>query len=113
MVSAGSAGGYLAGEVKLPFPDALLTIFILALFSGICLLGIRESSRFALVIMSCHLVTMSVIAITAMVRWGINGNMVLTANWHAAQPSSSTEIVKQIFFGVSLGFLGNTGNYAD
>lgn len=110
MVSAGSAGGYLAGEIELPFPEALLPVFILVLFSGICLLGIRESSRFALVIMTNHLLTMSILAVTAIVRWGMNGNSILTANWQAAQPSSPVEIAKQIFFGVSLGFLGNTGN---
>ena len=111
-MSAGSAGGYLAGEVNLPFNEALLTVFILILFSAICLLGIRESSGFALTIMTAHIITMSVIAITAIVRWGIIGNSVLTANWYAAQPSSAIEIFKQIYFGVSLGFLGNTGNYS-
>ena len=93
----------------LPFPEPMLTVFILVLFSGIYLLGIRESSRFALVIMTFHIVTMSVVAITAIVRWELNGNTVLAANWFAAQPSSHKEIIKQIFFGVSLGFLGNTG----
>jgi amino acid transporter len=109
IVSAGSAGGYLAGEINLPFPDALLAVFILILFSGICMLGIRESSKIALTIMAFHLVTMIVLAITAIVRWGIIGNSLLSANWHAAQPSSASQIAKQILFGVSLGFLGNTG----
>jgi hypothetical protein len=109
VVSAASAGRYLAGEVTLPFPEALLTVFILVIFSAICLLGIRESSGFALTIIACHLATIFTLAVTATVRWGINGNLMLTANWHAAQPSSTAEIVKQIFFGISLGFLGNTG----
>lgn len=109
MVSAGSAGGYLAGEVELPFPNALLPVFFLLVFSCVCLLGIRESSRVALGIMTFHIVTMTSIAIASMVRWGINGNSILAANWHAAQPTSALEIVKQIFFGISLGFLGTTG----
>lgn len=88
-----------------------MTVFILVLFSAICLLGIRESSKVALTIMSFHILTMLVIAITAMVRWGINGNSTLSENWHAAQPPSPEQIIKQIFFGVSLAFLGNTGNY--
>jgi amino acid transporter len=109
VVSAGSAGGYLAGEVSLPFPDALLTVFILLLFSCVCLLGIRESSTVALTIMISHLVLMVTLGITSIVRWAMTGNSVLAANWHAAQPASAGEIVKQIFFGISLGFLGNTG----
>lgn len=109
VVSAGSAGGYLVGEVSLPFPDALLTVFILIIFSGVCLAGIRESSGVALTIMTFHVVTMVVLAITAMVRWGLTGNAILAANWYAAQPGSAGQIAKQILFGVSLGFLGNTG----
>jgi hypothetical protein len=112
VVSAGSAGGYLAGEVNLPFSQALLPVFILILFSGVCLLGIRESSVVALTIISFHIVTMVVLAITSIVRWGINGNSLLAENWAAAQPGSASEIARQIFYGVSLGFLGNTGNFS-
>jgi amino acid transporter len=109
VVSAGSAGGYLAGEVDLPFPEALLTVFILLLFSGVCMFGIRESSTVALTIMTSHIICMTTLGITCIVRWSMTGNSVLAANWHAAQPTSTAGIVKQIFFGVSLGFLGNTG----
>jgi len=109
VVSAGSVGGYLAGEIHLPFPQALLTVFILVLFSGVCLFGIRDSSALALTIQTVHLTTMFALAIGAMVRWGINGNIILSSNWQAAQPSSASEIAKQIFFGVSLGFLAYTG----
>jgi hypothetical protein len=87
----------------------LLPIFILILFSGVCLLGIRESSGVALTIISFHLITMIVLALTSIIRWGINGNSVLAENWTAAQPGSASEIARQIFYGVSLGFLGNTG----
>jgi hypothetical protein len=109
VISAGCAGEYLAGEVDLPFPAALLTVFILVLFTCICLLGIRKSSSVALAIMIFHLVTIATVAITAIARWGFTGNSVLAANWHDAQPTSVKEIVRQIFFGVSLGFIGNTG----
>jgi glucan phosphoethanolaminetransferase (alkaline phosphatase superfamily) len=109
VVSAGSASGYLAGDVQLPFPKAVLTVILLLVFASICLLGLRESSRVAMGILTIHIVTMISLAITSMVRWGINGNAVLIANWYAAQPSSAGEIAKQIFFGASLGFLGSTG----
>ena len=109
MVSAGSVGGYLAGEFQLPFPRALLTVFVLVFFSGVCLLGIRDSSALALIIQTIHLLTMLILALAALVSWGINGNGILATNWVNAQPSSTAEIVKQIFFGVSLGFLAYTG----
>ena len=73
------------------------------------MLGIRESSGVALTIISFHLVTIVVLAITSIARWGINGNSLLAENWAAAQPGSAREIALQIFYGVSLGFLGNTG----
>jgi hypothetical protein len=109
VVSAGSAGGYLEGEITLPFPAPLLTVFILILFSCVCLFGIRESSRVALMIMAFHLATISIVALTSVVRWGMIGNSLLSENWATAQPGSAGAIAKQIFFGVSLGFLGNTG----
>jgi len=111
VVASGSAGRYLAGEANLPFPEALLTVFILILFSAICLLGIRESSKVALAIMAFHILTILVVAMTSIVRWGINGNSLLWENWSAAQPASTAEIFKQIFYGISLGFLGNTGSH--
>jgi len=86
-----------------------LTVFILVLFSAICLLGIRESSKVALAIMAFHILTILVVAITSIVRWGINGNALLSENWFAAQPPSTADIFKQIFYGMSLAFLGNTG----
>ena len=86
-----------------------MTVFILVLFSAICLLGIRESSKVALAIMAFHILTILVVAITSIVRWGINGNALLSANWFAAQPPSTADIFKQIFHGMSLAFLGNTG----
>jgi len=109
VISAGSASGYLAGEVHLPFSATLLTVFILLLFAAICFLGIHESSRFGLIILIIHLATMFVIAIAAVVRLGIYGNSLLVANWHAAQPSSLAEALKQIFLGASIVFIGNTG----
>jgi hypothetical protein len=69
----------------------------------------RESSGIALAIMTLHGVTISTIAISAIVHWGKNGSSQLAENWHLAQPASAADIGKQIFFGVSLGFLGNTG----
>jgi len=63
----------------------------------------------SLAILSIHVLTMCVIAIMAMVRWGKTGSTTLRENWAAAQPGSASGIARQIFFGVVLGFLGNTG----
>jgi hypothetical protein len=87
----------------------VLTILVLVSFSGICLFGVRDSSAVALTILTFHLGTMFAVAVAAVVRWGINGNSTLSSNWIAAQPASIAEIVKQIFFGVSIGFLAYTG----
>jgi amino acid transporter len=93
----------------LPFPVSLLTVFILVLFSGICLLGIQGSSRVSLTILTFHVLTMFVIAIMAIIRWAKMGSDTLRENWTAAQPGSANGVAQQIFFGVVLGFLGNTG----
>ena len=109
VVSAGSASSYLVGEVSLPFPEIILPVLVLIFFGCLCLFGIRESSRVALAIFLCHLTVVTMLGIASIVRWGINGNSLLSQNWHAAQPPTLSALIKQMFFGVSLGFLGNTG----
>ena len=47
--------------------------------------------------------------VAGVVEWGRQGNATLFANWHAGQPQSSSEIAKQIFQGICIGFLGVTG----
>ena len=59
--------------------------------------------------MIIHLSTIATIAIAATVHWGKTGSSQLIENWNLAQPGSANAIAKQIFYGVCIGFLGNTG----
>jgi hypothetical protein len=54
VVSAATAIIYLSGEVKLPFPLIAGTLLVLVLFAVICLSGLKESARVALVLLSAH-----------------------------------------------------------
>lgn len=111
VVSAATASTYLAGEVALPFPDWVGTAIVFLLFVCISLSGLRDSARIALSVLSFHALTMLVLIIFAVVHWGRIGNGQIQENWHIglARHGSSAEILKQIYYGFSLGMLGLTG----
>lgn len=128
VVSAATASTYLAGEVALPFPDWVGTAIVFLLFVCISLSGLRDSARIALSVLSFHVclleyhkhqpnfsyfqaLTMLVLIIFAVVHWGRIGNGQIQENWHIglARHGSSAEILKQIYYGFSLGMLGLTG----
>jgi uncharacterized membrane protein YkvI len=54
VVSAATASTYLAGEVVLPFPAWVGAVIVIVIFVLISLLGIRDSARLALTILSFH-----------------------------------------------------------
>jgi amino acid transporter len=55
VVSAAAAAVYLSSEApSLPFPAWVGAVIVLVLFTIISLLGIRESTRVALVVLSVH-----------------------------------------------------------
>src|SRR4051812_28789422 len=55
VVSAATAATYLAGEVpSLPFPTWVGAVIVLVLFTIISLMGVRESARIALAVLSLH-----------------------------------------------------------
>jgi len=55
IVSAATAAAYLAGEVPaLPFPAWVGAVIVLALFTIVSLMGVRESARIALAVLSLH-----------------------------------------------------------
>lgn len=55
IVSAATAAAYLAGEVtSLPFPTWVGAVVVLALFTAVSLMGVRESARIALAVLSLH-----------------------------------------------------------
>jgi amino acid transporter len=55
IVSAATAATYLAGEVPaLPFPTWVGAVIVLALFTIVSLMGVRESARIAFAVLSLH-----------------------------------------------------------
>jgi len=55
VVSSAAAAVYLSSEVpSLPFPPWVGAIIVLVLFTIISLLGVRESTRVALAVLSVH-----------------------------------------------------------
>jgi hypothetical protein len=55
------------------------------------------------------MVTMVVLTLASVVEWRRIGNVQLKANWIAARPKSTKEIVRQLFNGFCMGVLGLTG----
>ncbi|KAF9556823.1 hypothetical protein CPC08DRAFT_641000 [Agrocybe pediades] len=113
IVSAATAATYLSGEVpSLPFPTWVGAILVLTIFTFVSLMGVRESARIALAVLSLHVLSMIVLVLTAAVHWGRVGNDQLKANWHngrATSDNSAASIVRQIYYGICLGMLGLTG----
>ncbi|KAJ3506729.1 hypothetical protein NLJ89_g6709 [Agrocybe chaxingu] len=112
IVSAATAASYLAGDVPLlPFPPWVGAVIVLLLFTVISLIGVRESARLALTVLSFHVLTMIVLAIVSFVHWAHIGNSQLKANWHLgrSQGSSLNSVARQIYYGICLGMLGLTG----
>jgi len=55
IVSAATAATYLAGEVPaLPFPTWVGAVIVLVIFTIVSLMGVRESARIALVVLTLH-----------------------------------------------------------
>lgn len=54
VVSAATAISYLAGEISLPFPIVVGSLFILLVFTLVSLSGMRESARIALAVLTLH-----------------------------------------------------------
>lgn len=55
---------------------------------------------------------MTILVISAVIHWGRSGNGQIKENWHlglARHSTSVSEILKQIYYGFSLGMLGLTG----
>ncbi|THH31703.1 hypothetical protein EUX98_g2455 [Antrodiella citrinella] len=81
VVSAATAATYLGGEVHLSFPVYVVTLLVLIVFACICLSGLRESARLALMLLTLHIITMTAIFIVSIVAWARAGNSQLKDNW--------------------------------
>ncbi|KAF8888797.1 amino acid permease-domain-containing protein [Infundibulicybe gibba] len=109
IVSAATAATYVAGEVSLPFPTFVGTIFVLVLFMVISLTGVKESARIALVVLTFHMGTMLALIIASMVQWKKIGNEQLEINWQLGKATTSGAAIRSVFNGFCLGMLGLTG----
>ncbi|EAU89563.2 amino acid permease [Coprinopsis cinerea okayama7 len=114
IVSAATAAAYIAGEVlALPFPTWILAAMVLVLFTVVSLLGVRESARIALAVLSLHVLTMVSLIIASAVHWGRTGNDQWKANWQQSQRENAADggigILRQLYHGVCIGMLGLTG----
>ncbi|KDR77023.1 hypothetical protein GALMADRAFT_425547 [Galerina marginata CBS 339.88] len=113
IVSAATAAAYLAGEVpSLPFPTWVAAAIVLVLFTIVSLMGVRESARIALAVLSLHIVSMILLTIASCIHWGHIGIEQLRDNWNqgrASTDSSASSVARQIYYGICLGMLGLTG----
>ncbi|KAI5116511.1 hypothetical protein M0805_001866 [Coniferiporia weirii] len=109
VVSASTASVYISGEINLSYPLYVGTLIVVILPLIISLLGLKESARVALAILSFHMATMVALVLASMVAWIKNGNAIIRDNWISNQPGSPSGTLRQIFDGLCLGMLGMTG----
>ncbi|MBU4143113.1 APC family permease [Patescibacteria group bacterium] len=87
-----------------PAPHA--TVGLLAVFAVLTMIGISESSRVALVIFILHMLTLTLLSITALINM-LADTSFLTANWGYLPPNTS--LISALFFGFSAALLGISG----
>lgn len=105
VISATEAMHYVHGLWE-NWPVILSTVVLLALFMGITVLGIGESSRVAIVIFIFHLASLVVLTLFCGVYLFRNGWDVWLANYHLPVEGSVTAA---LFFGFSAAMLGISG----
>ncbi|CAG8497632.1 9072_t:CDS:10 [Cetraspora pellucida] len=107
VVSAAAAVSNVSGSLNLS--DSVifwLTIGVILLFAGIVASGLKESSNVAFIIFIFHCLTLTLLMITCLIQWIIQGNSILIENWK--DPGSGNPLL-DIFNGVCIGLLGITG----
>ncbi|PVG04382.1 hypothetical protein CPB86DRAFT_843350 [Serendipita vermifera] len=108
-VSAATATAYLSGEFSnLPIPQAVLAILLLGIITSVSFFSSKDSTTITLSITIIHLSTMLLLMIVSAIAWAHTGSDVLRANW-AERPTSLHAILRDIFYGVCIGFLGVSG----
>lgn len=88
-------------------PVIASTIVLLAIFMGLSIIGIGESSKVAIVIFIFHLVSLVVLSVFAGIYLMNHGLDVFTSN--SLVPVKSGSIWKALFFGFSAAMLGISG----
>ncbi|TKY90086.1 hypothetical protein EX895_000084 [Sporisorium graminicola] len=116
-VSAGTASAYIAGETLTShahIDGRLISVLLLVGLAALCLTGLRDSSSVALGMFLLHVLTMVILIIAGVVAWIRSGNSLLHDNWSIGMaslraPSTGKGIVRAIFDGVCVAFVGLTG----
>ncbi len=106
VISASEAMHYLQGIF--PYLNiTLATIVVLLAFTGLAILGIRESAFVAVIIFIIHLATLTVLVVAS--GWFLlnNGLETFHINWH--MPITSGSIIYALFLGFSVAMLGISG----
>ncbi|KDQ14961.1 hypothetical protein BOTBODRAFT_65898 [Botryobasidium botryosum FD-172 SS1] len=108
-VSAATAANYIHGEFPgMPITEAALAVCFLVALSLVALFSLRESSGFTLSITIIHLITMTALFLASIIAWAHTGSDILRANW-SLRPQGTVHILRAIFDGICIGFLGVTG----
>ncbi len=87
-------------------PVILATVILLAFFMGLTILGIGESSKFAIAIFIFHLLSLTALSLVAILFIVNNGLDTLFANYEMPMQGG---IVTALFFGFSAAMLGISG----
>ena len=105
VISASEAVHY-AHSLWQGLPVTAATIFLLATFMGLTIVGIGESSKVAIAIFITHLVTLTLLIVVGISFLAVNGVQVLVDNF--TQPGQ-VGIVQALFFGFAAAMLGISG----
>ncbi|GAA5991134.1 hypothetical protein JCM10908_006555 [Rhodotorula pacifica] len=109
VVAAATASVYIADQSRGVVSTDWMTIVLLVVIAAVGLIGIRGSAGVTLTTLAFHLLTLAVLILCSVVHWGRHGNETLKANWEAGQLGSAREVVKAIYLGICIAFLGVTG----
>ncbi len=83
------------------------TTVLLAVFAGLAIMGIKESSKVAIAIFIFHLTTMIVLVGAVLIYILMHGFDIFLDNWHL--PAKNGSIMMALFFGFSASMLGISG----
>ncbi|MDN3588479.1 APC family permease [Pedobacter aquatilis] len=106
VISAYEAMHYLH-EIIDSLPLMWATVFVLASFMVLTIVGIGESANVAVAIFIFHLISLSLLVITCL--WFVLNQGVHTFNLNWQIPTSSGGILTALFFGFSAAMLGISG----
>jgi len=109
VISANEAIHYLFSLFHIHDNNIILlaTTGLLAIFAGLAILGIKESSKVAISIFIFHLTTMAMLIIALIIYVAKHGLHTFWENWHMPAPHGG--ILMAIFFGFAASMLGISG----